>query len=450
MNERDIKLTEHVEVGQPEHAYPNSLARLVERRWAHAGVGTVGLPGPEVLRRFLSVSYQASLLHEEGRPVTFRVALAGPDTFDVAAGPPAGLHRLVLSQVRPFDEHEVRRLAPAADFQRSLIGVAVDADSTLSVWGMLHSGPRWLQAMRGGRRIKQIIPPVLMAAVTGPGRVLVSRGTQTLAALAGGTLVDCAVDVFAAPWFAAVFEDNGAGPLQWRGLTDEENVALHEVLTPNIWRKLAEHALRRIVATIRGTRHGGTLVILPAGSAEALIQEGPAIVVKYPIRDEEPRRRLLSLMAKIMTQLAELSFRGPSGAQRLASWADYEASADPYLAELDESFFEGAHTIATLANVDGAIVMTNQFEILGFGAEISSALPDVEFVDRSLDIEANERVAERTDRVGTRHRSSYRLCQHLREALVVVVSQDGGVRFVRWHDRSVTYFDQVATGPWEV
>jgi DNA integrity scanning protein DisA with diadenylate cyclase activity len=52
--------------------------------------------------------------------------------------------------------------------------------------------------------------------------------------------------------------------------------------------------------------------------------------------------------------------------------------------------------------------------------------------------------------VGTRHRSAYRLCQRVHDALVIVVSQDGGVRFVCWRDGGVVYFDQIATGPWEV
>lgn len=117
---------------------------------------------------------------------------------------------------------------------------------------------------------------------------------------------------------------------------------------------------------------------------------------------------------------------------------------------LDEALFEVAHLVATLANVDGAVVMTDDLEVLGFGAEISGALPEVESVDRSLDLQGTGRVRERTDRVGTRHRSAYRLCQQLHDALVIVVSQDGGVRFVRWQDERVTYFDQIATGPWEV
>jgi hypothetical protein len=188
------------------------------------------------------------------------------------------------------------------------------------------------------------------------------------------------------------------------------------------------------------------LIVLPAERA------GPAdhLAIKYPFLDEEPRRRIPSLAAGITTRLVELHPRASTKPRDRVSWADYEASADPRLAELDEALFEVAHLVAMLANVDGAVVLTDELEILGFGAEISGALPEVPSVDRSLDLEGKERIRERTDRVGTRHRSAYRLCQSLHAALIIVVSQDGGVRFIRWQDERVTYFDQIATGPWEV
>ena len=94
--------------------------------------------------------------------------------------------------------------------------------------------------------------------------------------------------------------------------------------------------------------------------------------------------------------------------------------------------------------------MTSGLELLGFGGEIAGDLPEVEMVARALNLEATQREWVRTDRVGTRHRSAYRLCQAVRGAIAVVISQDGGLRFVRWHDDAVTYWDQVATGPWEI
>jgi hypothetical protein len=42
------------------------------------------------------------------------------------------------------------------------------------------------------------------------------------------------------------------------------------------------------------------------------------------------------------------------------------------------------------------------------------------------------------------------LCQALYDALALVVSQDGGLRFIRWHVDAVTHWEQLAIGPWDV
>jgi hypothetical protein len=179
---QDAAFSEH-----RSHAYPRDLAEAVHGRCQEILIGTgihLTLPAPAQLEEVLSVCYQASLLREERRPVTFRVALAGPEVFPPAEGPPAGLHRLVFGDSRPFDQHELRRLAPAAVFSRTLMGATIDRGRGPRIWGLIHSGAHWLQSVRGGRETQQAIPPVLIiASVSGPGRMLVSAGTITIAEL---------------------------------------------------------------------------------------------------------------------------------------------------------------------------------------------------------------------------------------------------------------------------
>src|SRR4029453_8854425 len=63
------------------HAYAGDLAGAVLSGWRDLyGVRN----RPSVLERLphvISICYQASLLQEEGRPVTFRVAFAQPDAY---------------------------------------------------------------------------------------------------------------------------------------------------------------------------------------------------------------------------------------------------------------------------------------------------------------------------------------------------------------------------------
>ena len=71
--------------------------------------------------------------------------LRDPGRFDNKQGPPTGMYPLLLSEPRQFEEYELQRLSAATDFYRSMIGVAHEAHGALQIWGMVHSGSRWVQ-----------------------------------------------------------------------------------------------------------------------------------------------------------------------------------------------------------------------------------------------------------------------------------------------------------------
>ena len=151
-----------------------------------------------------------------------------------------------------------------------------------------------------------------------------------------------------------------------------------------------------------------------------------------------------TLMADIMNELAR--DEGANGAA--VRWNTYEASRAQHLGDMDEALFEVAHLVADLTRVDGTVVMTDRLEILGFGVEIAGELPEVPSG-------AGTRPRRRGTRMGSNRSSAHAIAppigyQAVRDALALVVSQDGGLRFIRWHDDGVTYWEQVATGLWEV
>ena len=183
-----------VEGSQDAYAYPDDLARFVRESWEDDAQG-VDDPGHEpteapetpVLERLISTCYQASLLREEERPVTFRAILAAPKDLPEGGGPPGGLHRLAFGEPRPFDEQELRRLSPAADFEQALVGVRHGEGGGLEIWGLVHSGARWMRVTRGGRESSTPLPPAPVVRVEAPGRLTVSRGSEFVAELAGGS-----------------------------------------------------------------------------------------------------------------------------------------------------------------------------------------------------------------------------------------------------------------------
>jgi hypothetical protein len=430
------------------HAYPARLAEFARARWRELqGLEDPGpcdpkgdsLPPPEAFEHLLSIAYQASLLMEEDRPVRFRLFVGDPSRLPPGVGPPEGLHCLRFKEPRRYDEHEIRRLAPAAKFTRALIGVR-SVDGRFEIWGLLQSGPRWLQSARGGRPLPSPVPAdAVVVRAVGPGRLAVALGEVILAELRGGQLQSATMDVFESTWLSSRFQrlrtelfaeheeamkDRGAAPVD-----------------PDMTRKVSQQMVKRLIATMRDAHHGGTLLLVPRERAAGLVSEQGPIRLKYAFADEEPRRRYRSLILAVMGALALSAERSP-GAGSLG-WDVYRASTRPAIISLDEAILEMSQLLAALAEVDGAVLLTDSFEVLGFGGEIVGGLREIRSVRRALDLEGTTTEEVSIDHVGTRHRSAYRLCTQEPSAIAVVVSHDGGVQFVANREGQTTYWEHV-------
>lgn len=432
------------------HAYPARLAEFARARWRELEatpdpgpcdpLGGI-LPEPAALEHLLSIAYQASLLQEEERPVRFRLFVGDPSQLPPDVGPPEGLHCLRFEHPRRYDEHEIRRLAPAAKFTRALIGVRSVGGRNFEIWGMLQSGPRWLQSARGGRPLPSPVPSdAVVVRAVGPGRIAIALGDVILAELRGGQLQSATMDAFESDWLSSRF-------IRLRTeLLARHEAAMHGQggvpLDPDVTRKIAQQLVKRLIATMRDAHHGGTLLLVPSGRAGHLVNDGGAIRLKYSFVDDEPRRRYRSLILAVMRELS-LAGAEMDPPPESIGWSAYRASTRASIVALDEAILEMSQLLAALGEVDGAVVLNDTFEVLGFGGEIAGALPEIRSVQRALDLEAETCEIVSIDRVGTRHRSAYRLCAHEPDAIAIVVSHDGSVQFVACRDGIPTYWDHV-------
>jgi DisA bacterial checkpoint controller nucleotide-binding len=430
------------------HAYPGRLAEFARARWRELGAladpgpcdpHRATLPEPEAFEHLLSIAYQASLLQEEDRPVRFRLFVGDPGALPVGVGPPQGLHCLRFKQPRRYDEHEIRRLAPAAKFTRALIGVRSDG-GRFEIWGMLQSGPRWLQSARGGRPLPSPVPSdAVVVRAVGPGRLAVALGEVILAELRGGQLQSATMDVFESRWLSSRFVR-----LRTELITEHEAAMRGRrasPLDPDVTRKIAQQLVKRLIATMRDAHHGGTLLLVPRERAASLVDDGGTIRLKYAFADEEPRRRYRSLILAVMRELA-LGGDADHGTGAVG-WDVYRASTRPPIVALDEAILEMSQLLAALGEVDGAVLLTDSFEVLGFGGEIVGNLREIRSVRRALDLEGATWEEVPIDNVGTRHRSAYRFCAQEPSAVAIVVSHDGGVQFVASRDGVTTYWEHV-------
>ena len=86
--------------------------------------------------------------------------------------------------------------------------------------------------------------------------------------------------------------------------------------------------------------------------------------------------------------------------------------------------------ISRLANIDGCVVMTDNLQVLAFGAEFISSSSKPEFITVTDDCEATKTQEISLDEFGTRHRSAIRFCNGRSDAIAFVFSSDGGMKAI--------------------
>jgi hypothetical protein len=331
---------------------------------------------------------------------------------------------LRFDRTRPFSADELRRLSPSVPFENALICAHLD-DGALRIWGVAHSGPAWLAPTWGGRNTTLIWTRDPIVHVTGAGQLAVRSAGNLLGALERGMLVDTTMDVFASEWLPQYFEREREDVLR-------EHRSSTTSIEPTLVRLISQHMIRRAIQLIRATRHGGMLLTVDAD----VPTWSRTLRLKYTFDRGEPTQRYRALLRALLDRLAS------DATSESVGWLDFVAHVSPELEKNEQAIFEISRLIAGLASIDGAVVLSKRFDLIGFGAEVSAELPSPTEVWRAIDVEGNTRVAESIESVGTRHRAAYRFVRDHAAGLAVVVSNDGAVRFVANRGGEVYFWEQ--------
>ena len=151
-------------------------------------------------------------------------------------------------------------------------------------------------------------------------------------------------------------------------------------LEPTLPHRITRRMMKRVISVVRDARHGGTVIFVPSENAGEPSSEYPSIDLRYPFADDRARFCFPDLVVDILNRLAQLHGAPDRRRPGPVGWREFEATTDAQIEALDEGLFEMAHLIAGLAAADGAVVMSKDNELLGFGGMISGRLPDVESV----------------------------------------------------------------------
>lgn len=276
----------------------------------------------------------------------------------------------------PLTPAVLARLAPAVERPGIHLGVWREGDQ-LRVWGTTRTIPKLCFVL-------EVIEPGLLVVKYRRGQetgkyvnVVVLKGDQIKVVDELGTsLPDCPGLVTALLGFGAP----GSG-------ADSLNV------------------LVQLAASMRAHGRGGSLLVIPQGSEgwrESILQHVPYAV------------------SPPFSELAEL-VRQDAVTRSHPTW--------------QEEFIDAVDAIAGLTAVDGAALISDQYELLAFGAKIGrreggSQVEQVAVTEPIVDGVAS--VVQPLELGGTRHLSAAQFVQDQRDAIALVASQDGRFTIFAW------------------
>jgi hypothetical protein len=421
---------------QPSHGYPHRLAEQAWLDWPASERTQLGIDSLDTLTGFLSVAYQASLLHEEGRPVVCRLALCHPSELEARDLFSYGFQISRFCKQRPFDEQEIRRLSPAATFYRSMIVVTWSSRKEFTIVGTVVTGQWSRDLVADLQGMIHAIPDWLIVHIRGPGNLVVYRGSERLATLLNGRVEGYGFNVFASSWMAERFWNVRNECKEFSRLGSKQDVELRDDLLDNF----DANFFKRVIREIRDKRHGGTLVFGPQRTLVELLDPGGPLSAKYRVDFQTSSRPYKALLDKVLQRLvflANLKDKDSVGWLELIQWGEEM----PY--SISTQYLDLAGWLADMATVDGCLLLDPRFSVLGYGVEIQVPCYESETVYRALDSEGKETVPESAERAGTRHRSAYRLCRDCPRCVAVVISQDSTIQFVANLDGQVTYWSHL-------
>lgn len=429
-----------------DYVFPADLADRVAERWhtmtaRHEGRVPL-LPRPADLRHVLATAFFASFEREEGRNLRF-VLCCTPDLEVTRDGFGELVPVMPLETPRPVSVAMLRSLAPAVNSNNAAILIrcperADDKDSC-QIAGVLHVGANLARARAGRSFYYRPAPHALIVDVRDAGELHIYQGGMKLAAMKGGRLYDQIA--YSALEFLPLTDilARGEHALRTRVAVPDHEPA-HDTSDFH-WTALLNTILC-IVNGVKEHRHGGTMLLVSPDAAPTL-----PIHTKFDIHERVNilgNRFVQFLNAR--HQLAEARWR-----QKAAAHIEAHATAlsiwENAAFDAEEQLGDAADFVSRLTAVDGALVMTSDLRVLGFGAEIvlDTAVPVTAY-----EVVGNPDLAETWPEVdsqsfGMRHRSALRCVSVSNSVAAFVVSQDNSVSFIWKKGRTVLLKKNVNT-----
>lgn len=358
------------------------------------------VPDDQIIVDIAEKVYHASFLQEEGRSLSLSVGFAPSSLVAILKEASKDWSWIPFIEPIAMTVGSLVKVAPAAEVDRTLIVVSDEGEiGELRIVGFLALGSPFDHVLKNRLGVART-PRLLNISTRRAGHLEGKLGSTSLCELnSGETFTD--------------FVEEPPDALSSLIIALNYSVAKDLGFEPGYVSVMpVRNFLIGVLAAVEAERHGGTILLIPDEWVESE-QFERYLDVKY------------KTSANIVWEVCCDVFRYVE-LRRANELQGYEFELRGITQELERC----AKAVARMANVDGAVVVTDRMRLVGFGAEIINMdtrwQPDVEDSEgREINFKEN----------GTRHRSAYRWVWET-SGMAFVMSSDGGVKFV-WKDETI-------------
>ncbi|KAF1079193.1 MAG: hypothetical protein GQF41_4496 [Candidatus Rifleibacterium amylolyticum] len=403
--------------------------------WERTGTAYL-LPKSRMFRRIIEICFWTSHLQEEGRAPKFKLLFCENGQLNSLLNE-ASQYGNYYQFAKPLEgvPSEILKAASAVSHSRSVICVTTNPrGNRLLIHGLLNVGSLREKFFLNDSTKGVILPRCLICSSNAPGRVTIYLGDQGIIGFDRGISFVRNIDLHTSPMMKTVFSS----------ILNELKENLPEQLLSdpfqlNFFAEVYVHIIDEIILNIFQRRHGGILLLIPENSISQAKQE---LKQRYSLKHKNIWDEILAFINRGASLLEPALFK-----ERLrrfhasfseSSIADHESGLN--MMEVITRLREFTDFVASLSQVDGALVLTNTLRIVGYGTEIR-----VNDKDLPATFIQQEEMRKPIDPqiFGTRHRSTLRFCRKFPSALGFVFSQDGGIKAVRGQADEVTIIPEV-------
>lgn len=334
-------------------------------------------PDAQTIAAIIDATFWASLQREEGKSPQISMAFMPPEQTG---------HPLLFERPLPLSPAVLAKLAPAVERPGIHLGVwyageqpgtTIGGNGALQVWGATSVIPSFCFVLEDVEPGLLVVKHRRSDAFGKFANVAVLKGEQV-----------------------KVIDETGTSLPDCPALLSQ----LLSFTSPSSWND-SVNVLVQLAASMRAHRHGGSLLIVPAGSEEW--RQSIVHPILYSVTP--PFSELADLVRQDLDEMNE------------HVW--------------EEALSPAVDTIAGLTAVDGATIINTQYELLAFGVKIRRAPgnPPVEQMVATEPIVGDRAVVVHpAQEGGTRHLSAAQFVYDQRDALAMVASQDGRFTIFAW------------------